>query len=101
MKAAVLEAYHKPLQIRELEITGPGPDEVTIEVKACGLCSTDVHISEGAMLDLKFKGEMRIGRLYLDGKLQPAGTYNTENAPTFIKGTGVLSLQPSLPGRDP
>jgi len=53
MKAAVLEAYHKPLQIRELEITGPGPNEVTIEVKACGLCSTDVHISEGKIPTVK------------------------------------------------
>ncbi len=47
MKAAVLESYHKPLQIREVEISEPGPQEVTVEVKACGLCSTDVHISEG------------------------------------------------------
>jgi len=54
---------------------------------------TDVHISEGAMLDLSFKGEMRIGKLYIDGKLQPAGTYSAENAPKFIKGTGVLSLK--------
>ena len=53
MKATVLEAYHKPLQIRELEITGPGPNEVTIEVKACGLCSTDVHISEGKIPTVK------------------------------------------------
>ena len=47
MKAAVLEVYHKPLQIRDVEIADPGPHEVTIEVRACGLCSTDVHISEG------------------------------------------------------
>jgi len=53
VKAAVLEAYHKPLQVRELEIYGPGPNEVTIEVKACGLCSTDVHISEGKIPTVK------------------------------------------------
>ena len=53
MKAAVLEAYHKPLQIREVEIPDPIPQEVTVEVKACGLCSTDVHISEGKIPTVK------------------------------------------------
>lgn len=43
MKAAVLEAYHQPLAIRDAEITQPGPGEVTVAVKAVGLCLTDVH----------------------------------------------------------
>jgi propanol-preferring alcohol dehydrogenase len=47
MRAAVLDAYHRPLAIREIPIDAPGPGEVTVEVKACGLCMTDVHISEG------------------------------------------------------
>lgn len=47
MKAAVLEAFHQPLVIREIDIAEPGPGEVTVEVKACGLCLTDIHISEG------------------------------------------------------
>jgi len=50
----------------------------------------EVSLSEGAMLELYFKGEMRISKLYFDGKLQPAGTYSAANAPKFIKGTGVL-----------
>jgi len=55
---------------------------------------TDVTISEGAMLELSLKGEMRIGKLSLDGKLQPAGTYSATTAPTFIKGTGILAVHP-------
>ena len=51
---------------------------------------TDVYISDGATLDLNFKGEMRVGKLYLDGKLQPAGTYDAENASKYMKGTGRL-----------
>ncbi|MCY3018281.1 MAG: autotransporter-associated beta strand repeat-containing protein [Planctomycetota bacterium] len=54
---------------------------------------TKVHISEGAMLDLNFKGEMRLGKLYLAGKLQPGGVYNAENAPQFIKGKGAVKNQ--------
>ncbi|HSR11276.1 MAG TPA: alcohol dehydrogenase catalytic domain-containing protein, partial [Thermodesulfobacteriota bacterium] len=53
MKAAVLETYHKPLQIRDVEIAEPAPQEVTVQVKACGLCSTDVHISEGKIPTVK------------------------------------------------
>jgi 2-desacetyl-2-hydroxyethyl bacteriochlorophyllide A dehydrogenase len=47
MKAAVLEAYGKPLAIREIEIAPPAAGEVTLDVKACGLCLTDIHIAEG------------------------------------------------------
>jgi len=54
---------------------------------------TDVHISEGATLDLNFKGEMRIGKLYLDGKQQPGGTYSANNSPKYIKGKGTLKSQ--------
>jgi autotransporter-associated beta strand protein len=51
---------------------------------------TEVHISDGATLALNFGGEVRVRNLYLDGKLQPAGTYGAANAPRFIKGTGAL-----------
>jgi D-arabinose 1-dehydrogenase-like Zn-dependent alcohol dehydrogenase len=47
MRAAVLETYHRPLVIRNLDTAAPGPGEVTLEVRACGLCLTDVHIAEG------------------------------------------------------
>jgi autotransporter-associated beta strand protein len=54
---------------------------------------TEVQISEGAMLDLSFTGEMKIAKLTIDGKLQPAGVYNAEKAPKFIKGIGALKNQ--------
>ena len=54
---------------------------------------TDVYVSEGAMLDLGYKGEARIGKLYIDGKAQPAGTYSTGNTPKYIKGKGILRVQ--------
>jgi hypothetical protein len=33
---------------------------------------------------------MRIGKLYLNGALQPAGSYGAATTPKFIRGTGVL-----------
>jgi propanol-preferring alcohol dehydrogenase len=47
LKAAILEEYHKPLVIKDKEIDDPGVHEVTVEVKACGLCMSDVHICKG------------------------------------------------------
>ncbi len=32
------------LELREVEPPQPGPGEVLIEVKACGICGTDVHV---------------------------------------------------------
>jgi threonine dehydrogenase-like Zn-dependent dehydrogenase len=34
------------LEIREYDIPTPGPDEVLLEVKACGICGSDVHMAQ-------------------------------------------------------
>lgn len=34
------------LEIREYDIPTPGDDEVMIEVKACGICGSDVHMAQ-------------------------------------------------------
>lgn len=34
------------LEIREYDIPSPGEDEVLIEVKACGICGSDVHMAQ-------------------------------------------------------
>jgi autotransporter-associated beta strand protein len=54
---------------------------------------TEVSVADGATLALNFKGEMRISKLTLDGKLQPAGIYSAATAPKFIKGEGILKTQ--------
>jgi autotransporter-associated beta strand protein len=55
--------------------------------------ATEVTVSSGATLALNFKGEMRVGKLILDGKPQPAGAYSAANSLGSIKGTGVLKVQ--------
>ena len=46
MKCAVFYGKHE-VRIEERPMPVPGPDEVLIQVKACGVCGTDVHIFEG------------------------------------------------------
>lgn len=46
MKSAVFYGKHD-LRVVEYPVWEPGPEEVLIQVKACGVCGTDVHIYEG------------------------------------------------------
>lgn len=46
MKSAVFYGKHD-LRVEEAPIPVPGPKDVLIRVKACGICGTDVHIYEG------------------------------------------------------
>jgi len=53
MRAAV---YHKPysrLSIEERLMPEPGPDEVLIKVRACGICHTDLHFIDHGVPPLK------------------------------------------------
>ena len=47
MKAMVLIKQKEPLVLKELPIPVPRSDELLIEVEACGVCRTDLHILEG------------------------------------------------------
>jgi len=39
--------YRNPrLEIREYDIPTPGPNEVLLQVKACGICGSDVHMAQ-------------------------------------------------------
>jgi S-(hydroxymethyl)glutathione dehydrogenase/alcohol dehydrogenase len=47
MRAAVLYELGSPLVVQEVELGGPGPDEVLVRIEACGVCHSDLHILEG------------------------------------------------------
>ncbi len=47
MRAAVCEAFGKPLTVRDVPDPSIGPDEVLIRVTACGVCHSDLHLVDG------------------------------------------------------
>jgi propanol-preferring alcohol dehydrogenase len=47
MKAAILHEFKKPLVIEEVERPKPNSGEVLIEVEACGVCHSDLHVADG------------------------------------------------------
>lgn len=46
MKAAVYKAAGTPLVIEDIAEPEPGPNDLILRVKACGICGTDLHWSE-------------------------------------------------------
>jgi len=38
-----------PLELSDVPVPEPGPDEVLVRVNACGLCRTDLHVVEGEL----------------------------------------------------
>jgi alcohol dehydrogenase, propanol-preferring len=47
MKAAVLREFKKPLAVEEVPRPQPEAGEVLIQVQACGVCHSDVHVADG------------------------------------------------------
>ena len=53
MRAMVLHAAGEQLREEELPTPEPGPGEVLLEVGACGVCRTDLHIVDGELTEPK------------------------------------------------
>jgi alcohol dehydrogenase, propanol-preferring len=47
MRAMQLEGAGRPLRAVERAVPVPGPGELLVEVVACGVCRTDLHIADG------------------------------------------------------
>lgn len=47
MKAALLQEFKKPLLVTDVERPVPADDEVLIQIEACGVCHSDLHVAEG------------------------------------------------------
>jgi len=46
MRAALLTAPGRALDIARIDVPTPGPGELLVKVEACGLCHTDLHVQE-------------------------------------------------------
>jgi propanol-preferring alcohol dehydrogenase len=50
MRALLLEAPGRPLQMAQLPVPRPAQDQLLVRVRCCGVCRTDLHVADG---DLK------------------------------------------------
>ncbi|HEX8752439.1 MAG TPA: zinc-dependent alcohol dehydrogenase family protein [Solirubrobacterales bacterium] len=53
MRAMVLDRQRAPLRAADLPEPEPGPGQVLIAVRACGVCRTDLHIVDGDLTEPK------------------------------------------------
>lgn len=53
MQAMLLEKPHQPLVWREVPNPEPGLRQVLLEVGACGVCRTDLHVCDGELAEPK------------------------------------------------
>jgi propanol-preferring alcohol dehydrogenase len=53
MRAMVLDAAGQPLRRADVQLPLPGRAEVLIEVRACGVCRTDLHVRDGELRNPK------------------------------------------------
>ena len=62
----VLDRPGTPLTLRERPVPQPGEGEILIEVAACGVCRTDLHLVDGELPDPKLPivpGHEIVGRV--------------------------------------
>jgi len=53
MKAAVFQALHQPLVVETVADPAPGEGEVVVQVGRCGICGSDLHMSEDAAFGMR------------------------------------------------
>lgn len=53
MRAMVLDAPGRPLRAADLARPVPGPGQVLLEVRACAVCRTDLHVVDGELPQAK------------------------------------------------
>lgn len=86
MRAAVLHSSaigsNTPLKLEDLPTPEPGPGEVLLQVEACGVCRTDLHITMGELKPLR---EALIPGHQIVGRVERAGA----NAPAELLGQRV------------
>src|SRR5918997_5803762 len=76
VRAMVLDAPRSPLRPADLPAPGPGPGEVLLEVAACGICRTDLHVVDGELRRPKLPlvpGHQIVGRLVEGGERFSSG----------------------------
>lgn len=83
MRAMVLDRAREPLRYDENRATPePGPRQVRVRMAACGVCRTDLHLTDGELTDPRFPlipGHEIVGRVVAVG----------ENAARFRAGDRV------------
>jgi propanol-preferring alcohol dehydrogenase len=70
MKAMLLERPGERLRLADLPVPGPGAGQILVEVEACAVCRTDLHVVDGELPEPKLPlvpGHEIVGRVVRAG----------------------------------
>lgn len=84
MKAAVIRNNPRRISVEDVECPIPGDGEVLVQVKACGLCGSDIH----GFLDVESKG--RVAGLIMGHEPSGVVVHCGEHAGKFAPGDRVV-----------
>jgi alcohol dehydrogenase, propanol-preferring len=76
MRAMVLHRQREPLRLEDLPEPEPEPGQVLLEIAACGICRTDLHIVDGELTEPKLPlvpGHQIVARVAEGGERFTAG----------------------------
>jgi alcohol dehydrogenase, propanol-preferring len=71
MRAMLLERPGLPLKLADIAVPTPGPMEVLLRVRVCGVCRTDLHIVDGELVHPKLPlvlGHQIVGTVVATGE---------------------------------
>jgi len=74
----LLDAPQRPLRPAERPLPTPGPGQLLLAVKACGVCRTDLHVADGELPDPRLPlvlGHEIVGTVVEVGAGPAAGTF--------------------------
>ena len=111
MRAAVFHGVGRKLCIETLPDPEPGPGEVVVQVRRCGICGSDLHMTEdpmfavppGAVLGHEFAGEIAaIGKgvegLRVGDRVSVPPVKGCGHCPSCLKGEPAWCAQMALIG---
>lgn len=90
MLAMVLSRPGAPLELRELDVPQPGTGQLLLEVTACGICRTDLHIVDGELTEPQLPlvpGHQIVGRVARCGAGVNGGVIGQRVGVPWLGGT--------------
>ena len=94
VRAMVLNAVREPLEAADLPAPEPGPGEIRVAVRACGVCRTDLHLVDGELPDPKLPvvpGHQVVG--VVEGAGEGAGRFRTGDRIGILDNDGNVHVK--------
>jgi (R,R)-butanediol dehydrogenase/meso-butanediol dehydrogenase/diacetyl reductase len=111
MRAAVVQGLHRPLAVERVPDASPAEGEVLVQVARCGICGSDLHMTEdaafgvrpGDVLGHEFAGEVigvgkGVERLRVGDRISASPLRSCGRCPSCLAGEPAWCAQMQLQG---